>query len=170
MTATAAARASTPVASAIAIPSSPSMPSINPSTGLSTDYLNHFTEAVMALEMAGNIPECLDDLRAWRPKNYVEHFAASRFSNRDAVIGAYHAAHPASRAALDLMAAALNAAIEEIRDALPWPVIAADGEALTRASDELKPRIAMMAALINGTGRAAAAASSQAEIDAMFGP
>ena len=135
MTATAADRASTPVAFAIPIPSGPGTPNISPATGLSTDYLNHFTEAVMALEMAGDIPECVDDLRAWRPKNYVEHFAASRFSNRDAVIGAYHAGDPASRAALDLMAASLNAAIEEIRDALPWPVIAADGEALARASD-----------------------------------
>jgi hypothetical protein len=91
MTATAADRASSPVASPSApIPSSPGMPNINPSTGLSTDYLNHFTEAVMALEMAADIPECLDDLRAWQPKTYLEHFAASRFSNRDAVIRAYH--------------------------------------------------------------------------------
>ena len=55
-------------------------------TGLSTDYLNHFTEAIMLLEMAGELPECLDDLRAWRPKTYTEHFATSRFSNREAVI------------------------------------------------------------------------------------
>ena len=65
------------------------IPYINPVTGLSTDYLNHFSEAVMVLEMAATVPECLEDLRAWRPKTYCEHFASSSFSERDAVIAAY---------------------------------------------------------------------------------
>ena len=65
-------------------------------TGLSTDYLNHFTEADHgAGDAAGTVPECLDDLLAWEPKTYREHFAASRFSNRDAIIAAYEAADPA---------------------------------------------------------------------------
>ena len=64
-------------------------PNINPVTGLSTDYLNHFTEAIMLLEILPAMPDCLDDFLAWEPKDYREHFAASRFSNRDAVIAAY---------------------------------------------------------------------------------
>ena len=55
--------------------SGPGIPNINPATGLSTDYLNHFTEVLMALEMMAGIPECAGDLRAWRPKSYAEHFA-----------------------------------------------------------------------------------------------
>jgi hypothetical protein len=39
-------------------------PKINPVTGLSTDYLNHFTEAVMLLELASGMPECMRDLKA----------------------------------------------------------------------------------------------------------
>lgn len=31
---------------------------INPRTGLATDYLNHFNEAVMLLEMVPDMPEC----------------------------------------------------------------------------------------------------------------
>ena len=58
-------------------------PNINPVTGLSTDYLNHFTEAIMLLEMLPAMPECLDDFLAWRPKTIREHFAASHFSNRE---------------------------------------------------------------------------------------
>src|SRR3954464_8461593 len=76
-------------------------PNINPVTGLSTDYLNHFTEAVMVLEVIGTMPECLDDLRAWKVKTYPEHFAASRFSNRDAIVAAYRSADPAVRTALE---------------------------------------------------------------------
>ena len=59
------------------------VPNINPGTGLSTDYLNHFTEAVMMLEMIAVMPDGLDELKAWRPMTYCEHFAASRFSRRD---------------------------------------------------------------------------------------
>lgn len=92
-----------------------SIPNINPLTGLSTDYLNHFTEAVMALEMAASMPECLDDLRAWGPKSYVEHFAASRFSHRAAVIDAYRAADGATRTALDAASTTLHATILELR-------------------------------------------------------
>src|SRR3954447_21763145 len=73
------------------------LPNINPVTGLSTDYLNHFTEALMALEMAADIPECLDDLKSWRPKTYRQHFAASNFKNRTAVIDLYAAADRALR-------------------------------------------------------------------------
>jgi len=34
---------------------------INPPTGLATDYLNHFSEAVMLLEMVPVMPECAED-------------------------------------------------------------------------------------------------------------
>src|SRR5436305_12785984 len=84
-------------------------PKINPETGLSTDYLNHFTEAVMVLEMADAVSECLHDLDAWQPKTYAEHFVASRFSNRDAIVAAYQAADPGLRATLDRTAELLNA-------------------------------------------------------------
>jgi hypothetical protein len=164
--AAAAKRAVTP---SVAAQSAPGAPNINPATGLSTDYLNHFTEAVMALEMAGDVPECLDDLRAWRPKSYVEHFTTSRFSNRDAVIRAYRAGDPATRQALEAAAHALNAAIVEARDAMPAPTAAAFALFARRACGELRPMIASMAALINGSAASKGDGSAQAEIDAMFG-
>ena len=34
---------------------------INPRTGLATDYLNHFNEAIMLLEMIPDMPECAED-------------------------------------------------------------------------------------------------------------
>src|SRR5258708_13263801 len=74
-------------------------PNINPSTGLSTDYLNHFTEAVMVLEMVGTVPECLDDLRAWQAKTYAEHFAPSHFTNPAPPIAPYQTPHPPHRRA-----------------------------------------------------------------------
>ena len=38
---------------------------INPRTGLATDYLNHFNEAIMLLEMIPDMPECAEDFLLW---------------------------------------------------------------------------------------------------------
>ena len=141
---------------------------INPVTGLSTDYLNHFTEAVMVLEMAAMMPECLDDLRSWRPKTYREHFVSSRFTDRDAVIAAYETADPAVRDALDDVADTLNDVLLETRDVVLGSLPAPDAEVLAqRAVAWLKPLIGRAAAVINGAG-GDASRTTQAAVDALF--
>src|SRR5882724_274833 len=62
---------------------------INPRTGLATDYLNHFNEAIMLLEMVPDMPECAEDFLTWSPLSYAEHFWASNFKARDLAIEAY---------------------------------------------------------------------------------
>ena len=47
---------------------------INPRTGLATDYLNHFNEAIMLLEMVPDMPECAEDFLDLDPLSYAEHF------------------------------------------------------------------------------------------------
>jgi hypothetical protein len=44
--------------------------SINPATGLATDYFNRFNEAVMLLDMLSNCPEFRDDFLTWEPMSY----------------------------------------------------------------------------------------------------
>ncbi len=146
--------------------SGPGIPNINPVTGLSTDYLNHFTEALMALEMASEIPECLDDLKAWGPKTYAEHFAGSRFSNRDAVIDLYRSADHHLRRQVDTLGDAINGLLADARSAATSGDIAAIGR---HATATIRPLLAVLAALINGTAdQPADRLSSQAAIDAMF--
>ena len=143
---------------------------VNPVTGLSTDYLNHFAEAIMVLEMAAMMPDCLEDLRAWRPKTYQEHFALSQFTDRDAVIAAYHSADPDLRTALDNASAALNAVLAEIRDAVMHDPASHRNEALTRqAVSRAKPLIARATAIINGTSVIPGSKGAQDAIDALFG-
>ena len=144
--------------------SGPGIPNINPVTGLSTDYLNHFTEVLMALEMVADIPECIDDVRAWGPKTYAEHFAQSRFTQRDAAIRLYQAADPALRLKVDQLSDALNGLLVEARDAaLRDPKTAATKHAAVR------PLIAELAALMNGTAdETGQGLNPQAAIDAMF--
>src|SRR3954447_5470461 len=74
---------------------------INPRTGLATDYLNHFNEAVMLLEMVPDMPECAEDFLTWSPLSYAEHFTASNFKARDLAIEAHAKADPNARAQFD---------------------------------------------------------------------
>ena len=142
---------------------------INSATGLSTDYLNHFTEAIMVLEMGTTMPDCLEDLRAWRPKTYCEHFATSRFHDRDAVIAAYNAVDPAVRDALDAAAETLNAVLVETRDVVLGHLTSPNAEALARyALAWLKPLLARTAAVINGSSGYGRAVEPQAAVDALF--
>lgn len=62
---------------------------INDQTLLATDYLNHFNEIVMLLEMVPDMPELLDEAKAWVPKSYPDHFRDSTFSDKDLAIEAY---------------------------------------------------------------------------------
>lgn len=128
---------------------------INPQTGLATDYLNRFYEAIMLLELLPSCPECRDDVLAWRPLGYCEHFAASSFSGRDLAIAAYAAADPALRANLDDLIVAMTALIEDIRAALQTdPAAEPAGEMAGRTAAQLRPLAARAAALINGESEA----------------
>jgi len=151
-------------------PASRDVPHINPATGLSTDYLNHFTEAIMMLDMLATAPECVDDLRAWRPKTYIEHFADSGFRDREAVVRAYEAADPAVRDALERVSNTLNIVLTQARDIMMAHHAGPSAAALTRSAvTRLRPLVARAAAVINGSEvRAAEQHEPQPAIDAMF--
>ncbi len=133
-------------------PGSGPLPAVNPATGLSTDYLNHFTEVIMAIEMLTAAPDCLPDLLAWTPKTYCEHFAASRLSNRNAVIEAYRATDPRRRRELDRLSDALNAALSEVRDVVvAQPSAPGAAEHAKHMAYRLRPLVSRTASLINGS-------------------
>jgi hypothetical protein len=124
---------------------------INPQTGLATDYLNHFNEAIMLLEMVGDCPDCLADIRRWRPMSYREHFLTSHFKGRELAIAAYAGADPAARACLDNLASTMTTLIETTRATLSADLPAhAAGDLAGRAADWLKELVARAGAVING--------------------
>ncbi len=58
-------------------------------TLLATDYLNHFNEIVMLLQMVPDMPEILEEAKLWTPKSYPDHFRDSTFSEKDLAVKAY---------------------------------------------------------------------------------
>jgi hypothetical protein len=91
---------------------------INPRTGLATDYLNHFNEAIMLLEMIPDMPECAADFLEWSPLSYAEHFIASNFRARDLAIEAYETAEPELRAEFDHMTETMTNILTAVSQAM----------------------------------------------------
>ena len=55
---------------------------IHQDTLLATDYLNHFNEIVMLLELVADMPDCLEDALEWQPKSYEDHFCRVHVSGQ----------------------------------------------------------------------------------------
>jgi hypothetical protein len=91
---------------------------INPRTGLATDYLNHFNEAIMLLEMIPDMPDCATDFLEWRPLSYAEHFIASNFKARDLAIEAYESTEPELRAEFDHMTETMTNILTAVSQAM----------------------------------------------------
>lgn len=142
---------------------------INPATGLATDYLNHFNEAIMLLEMLESCPECAEDFRAWRPMSYREHFAQPQYKHRAIAIDAYEQADPAARQYLDTLADAMTDVLQATRKALAadLPPRAAI-QLAERTAAWLRPLVARAAAIINGDTEAEATLAPQAAIDRLM--
>lgn len=94
---------------------------INPHTGLATDYLNHFNDALMLLDIIRDMPDCAEDFMAWRPRTYVEHFDASHFDARDLVISTYENADSERRVIFDTLTGKMTAILVEVGQAMHAP-------------------------------------------------
>src|ERR1700692_2196605 len=128
---------------------------INPRTGLATDYLNHFNEAVMLLEMIPDMPGCAEDFLGWRPLTYREHFMASHFKARELAIEAYDSADAIIRAEFDNITSAMTSiltavgtAMREARQDKPRARLA------EQATGWVKPLVALAGGIINGGAEA----------------
>ena len=126
---------------------------INPRTGLATDYLNHFNEAIMLLEMIPDMPDCAEDFLGWQPLSYREHFTASNFRARDLAISAYDSADAGLRAEFDGITGAMTsiltavgAAMREARQDKTRATLA------HQATGWVKPLVMLAGGIINGQG------------------
>jgi len=128
---------------------------INPRTGLATDYLNHFNEAVMLLEMVPDMPECAEDFLAWQPLSYAEHFTASNFKARDLAIEAYDTADARIRTEFDNVTSAITAILTAVGEAMRE---ASQDKTRARLAEQatgwVKPLVTQAGGIINGDGAA----------------
>ena len=135
---------------------------------LATDYLNHFNEVVMLIDMIPDMPECLDDVRDWRPKSYAEHFADSGLPEADLAIAAYEHSPQVFRLPLENTVDNLNRLVESSLERIATTIESGDQVGLSdvaaRASRNLQRLVEAASAIING----ATSTIDKTEIDNMF--
>jgi len=154
---------------------------INPTTLLTTDYLNHFNEVVMLLEMLPAAPgELAADLSKWSPMSYEEHFDESGFRDKALAVAAYENAPVQVREAFDLAVADLDQemvlALQEVEKLVDTGNIDALQSLCGKCVPELQSLIMHVAAIVNGgpdeaaevEADAHAGDEAQAAVDALF--
>ena len=143
---------------------------INALTLLATDYLNHFNEAVMLIELVPSMPDCMADLHEWHPVSYVEHFRRSELSDGPLAILAYENSPPQYREPFDDTVARINHTILEAVAALDKSI--ADGAsetALTELAGHIGQRLAVLQGMANALIHGAETANDQSTVDALIG-
>jgi hypothetical protein len=90
-------------------PTAPSAPTVpDDRTGLSTDYLNHYSEVLMLIEMAAFDDAIVEEIGGWRPVGYREYFGRSPLRRAASAIEAYDALPDAERTAFEQTMEALD--------------------------------------------------------------
>lgn len=148
---------------------------INPDTGLATDYLNHFNEVAMLIDMLESMPDMGEEILDWKPLAYPDHFHQTGFRAKELAIRAYELCDPEIRARFDEACQNVEIKIGEIQVILQSGVEALGDP--TVWSKQLYALIATIGGVINPNGLGdhavgveedASSNDDQSAIDALF--
>lgn len=140
--------------------------------GLSNDYLNHYSEVLMLIEMAADDPAFGAELAEWRPVSYRDYFDSSDLRRASAALAAYDALPEDRRLAFEKLVAAMDAiatmavfALQPPSDPSSAPVIVAG------TAPPLRKLIAKAGAFLNSGGEDLALEGGEAQgaIDEIIG-
>ncbi|MDH3581712.1 MAG: hypothetical protein OEM91_13940 [Hyphomicrobiales bacterium] len=128
---------------------------INQETLLTTNYLNHFNEVIMLLEMLPTAPaELAAELANWQHKTYEEHFLHSGFREKDLAIAAYKHAPTDIRNAFDSitndLSGELSGVLHEVQGIVAGNDLAALSELCMGAIPALQSKLETAIAIVNG--------------------
>ncbi len=127
---------------------------INEQTFLATDYLNHFNEIVMLIEMLPSMPDCMEDICHWQPKSYEMHFSESGFRDKNLAILAFQNAPEMVRKRFDEIITILNRdiidAIESLKETYEMGAPEHLSALCEQLNVELSHHIDRASAIING--------------------
>jgi uncharacterized protein (DUF1778 family) len=128
---------------------------INSATLLATDYLNHFNEVLMLIEMLPSMPDCAEDVFSWQQMSYCDYFLQSTFKGKDLAISIYEHVDDDLKSRFELLIGKINekdfGLIEAIA-ALNGDMSQSNFEPIAfMATTEIRPLIDQASALINGS-------------------
>src|SRR5882672_3265187 len=125
---------------------------LNPATGLAGNYLDHFNQAIMLLELLAATPDCAVNFHAWRPCTYQDYLQSSPGKQNDDAIAAYEATDPQVRARFETLIATMTDVLTATQDVMqstpPSPAI---GMLANRAALWVARLAAQARAVIDGS-------------------
>ncbi len=141
---------------------------INPITYLATDYLNHFGEVIMMLDLIPDMPDIFEEVRDWEFKTYKQHFDDSGFAHSEVYSLAYDAAPRDYREPFDTTIDTLKEMITDALGQIGGIIEGGDSERLkvliSGLSLELQSLNSLAGAIVNGDHKV----NKQDAIDALF--
>lgn len=143
---------------------------ISAQTLLATDYLNHFNEIVMLLDMLPDMPDMIEECKAWAPKDYKSHFADSSFSDKQLAMEAYDRVPLKFRQPFEATIGQINTLLLDGLDRLDHLI--ADGAEAEMLQDNCRSLSRAAQALMDcasGIIHGGDLAMDQAEIDGLLG-
>lgn len=143
---------------------------ISGQTLLATDYLNHFNEIIMLLDLLPDMPDMIEECKIWQPKSYTEHFIDSTFSDRQLAVEAYERVPSVYRRPFEETIGQLNALLldgldvldRHIADGIQLETLQLECKCVTRAAQALMD---CASSIIHGSARTMV----QTEIDGLLG-
>ena len=142
---------------------------INQQTLLATDYLNHFNEIVMLLEMVPDMPEMLDDVKEWQPKSYQDHFRDSTIVEKDLAIEAYDFVPAIYREPFEQTISQINTMMESTVQRLEQNISDGATDVLRANVDNISKLIQRLMDMASGIIHGSAKTMDQSEIDDLLG-
>jgi hypothetical protein len=142
---------------------------INELTLLATDYLNHFNEIVMTLEMIPDMPELLEDAKEWQPKGYQEHMLESTFSDRELAAEAYNHVPNKFRAPFEQTVSQIDNLIATTIDRIEGDLAQGNMDLVRENATALSRIIQQLMDVAGGIINGSAKTMEQSEIDILIG-
>ncbi len=136
--------------------------SINPVTGLATDYLNYFNAIAIMIATLADMPEMREPVLEWHPVDYAAHFRMTGLRDRDLAVAAYDSAPPAVKKRFMTAQREVELATTEVQHLMQGaPKASAQ---LACCAPEIFAAIARLGGVINGRQ----GADAQSEVDSPF--
>jgi len=121
---------------------------------LSNDFLNHYSEALMLIEMAADDPCMSAELADWQPVSYPAYFGASELRRATEALAAYEALPAARRQAFERLIAGMDTLATMAIFALHPPSAPDNARVIVEATaPALRDLIAKAGAFLNSGGQ-----------------
>ncbi|MBL4691903.1 MAG: hypothetical protein JKY92_01045 [Magnetovibrio sp.] len=142
---------------------------VNAQTLLATDYLNHFNELVMTMEMLADMPELFEEVQAWAPKDYKDHFRDSTIADKELAIEAFDHAPPKFKEPFEQNIEKINRLILKSIDRLAADIKTKDMELVRLNSSTISKLIQRLLDMCSANIHGSATTMDQSEIDNLIG-